>query len=162
MSKELRLYPDPVLNERAKKVCDFEGMGEFTERMLKVMVDNEGIGLAANQIGVASQIFVARLYKEDEPIRLINPVVVEASGEDTIDEGCLSVPDTSIEIIRSEFILLRGYDPDGNEVEYRLEGLKARVAQHEIDHLNGILIIDYLPKRELLRFQREYNRREED
>jgi len=162
MSKELRLYPDPVLNERAKKVCDFEGMGEFTERMLKVMVDNEGIGLAANQIGVASQIFVVRLYKEDEPIRLINPVVVEASGEDTIDEGCLSVPDTSIEIIRSEFILLRGYDPDGNEVEYRLDYLKARVAQHEIDHLNGILIIDYLPKRELLRFQREYNRREED
>ncbi len=156
MSSVLRIYPDSVLTERTKEVRDFQGMGELTERMLKIMIENDGIGLAVNQIGVSSQVFVMRLDEEDDPIRLVNPVIVEASEEDKMEEGCLSVPNTHIEIIRSESLLIRGFDPDGKEVEYKFENLKARVAQHEIDHLNGILIVDYLPKREMLRFMMEY------
>lgn len=156
MSDILRTYPDSILKIRAREVKDFRGVGELTERMLKVMLLNNGIGLAANQIGVSSQVFVIKLEEEDEPIRIVNPVIVEASGEDGLEEGCLSVPNTYVEIIRSGSLLIRGFDPDGREVEHKLEGLKARVAQHEMDHLNGIMIVDYLPKREKLRFMIEY------
>ncbi len=158
MSKTLRTYPDSVLMLRTKEVKDFRGIRELTERMLRVMVLNNGIGLAANQIGVSSQIFVIKLDEEDEPIRIVNPVIVKASGEDVIEEGCLSIPNTYVEIARSESLLLRGFDPDGREVEHKLEDLKARVAQHEIDHLNGIVIVDYLPRREKLRFLIEYKK----
>ncbi len=156
MSDVLRKFPDSVLKIRAKEVKEFQGIGELTERMLKIMVDNNGIGLAANQIGVSSQVFVMKLDEEDEPIRIVNPVIIEASGEDGFEEGCLSVPNTYVEIVRPDTLLLRGLDPEGNQVEYKLEGLKSRVAQHEIDHLNGIVIVDYLPKREKLRFIIEY------
>jgi len=156
MNDILRTYPDSILKIRAREVKDFRGVGELTERMLKVMLLNNGIGLAANQIGVSSQVFVIKLEEEDEPIRIVNPVIVEASGEDELEEGCLSVPNTYVEIIRSGSLLICGFDPDGREVEHKLEGLKARVAQHEMDHLNGIMIVDYLPKREKLRFMIEY------
>lgn len=156
MSDILRIYPDSILKIRAREVKDFRGVGELTESMLKVMLLNNGIGLAANQIGVSSQVFVIKLEEEDEPIRIVNPVIVKASGEDELEEGCLSVPNTYVEIIRSDSLLIRGFDPDGYEVEHKLEGLKARVAQHEMDHLNGIMIVDYLSKGEKLRFMIEY------
>jgi peptide deformylase len=162
VSNVLRIYPDAVLHERAKEVENFQGIGELTEQMLKIMVENDGIGLAANQIGIANQIFVVMLDEEDESLRIVNPMIVDAGGEDVMEEGCLSIPNTSVEIIRSEYLILKGFDPDGREVEYKLEGLKARVAQHEIDHLNGILIIDYIPRREKLRFQREYEKRKKE
>lgn len=154
----LRTYPDSVLKIRAKEVKDFQGLRELTERMLKIMADNNGIGLAANQIGVSSQVFVMKLDEEDEPIMVVNPVIIEASGEDGFEEGCLSVPYTYVEIVRPDNLLIRGFGPDSNQVEYKLEGLKARVAQHEMDHLNGIVIVDYLPKREKLRFMVEYEK----
>jgi peptide deformylase len=146
VSNVLRIYPDAVLHERAKEVENFQGIGELTEQMLKIMVENDGIGLAANQIGIANQIFVVMLDEEDESLRIVNPMIVDAGGEDVMEEG----------------LILKGFDPDGREVEYKLEGLKARVAQHEIDHLNGILIIDYIPRREKLRFQREYEKRKKE
>lgn len=162
MSK-IRKYPDSVLNERAKEVDDFEGVGEIVERMFRIMVDNEGVGLAANQVGIASRIAIARVDEDEEPIIIVNPIVKSADGEDKMEEGCLSVPETVVEINRAENIVVRGLNPDGEEVEYRLSGLEARVIQHEIDHLNGVLIIDYLPRTELLKFQREYRKiREED
>ena len=162
MSTKIRKYPDKVLKERAKEVNDFSSMGNLTERMLSIMRENDGIGLAANQIGIANQVFVIQIGEEEEPIRLINPIIIEAEGEDKLEEGCLSVPGASVEIARSESLLIKGFNPDGEEVEYKLNGLEARVAQHEIDHLNGILIVDYLPKREILRFQREYEKMKEE
>ncbi len=156
----IRIYPDAVLQERAKEVKDFNNMGELTERMLKIIADSEGIGLAANQIGIASQVIVGRVEKE--PIILINPIIKEAKGEDLLEEGCLSIPDTSVEIARAESLVVQGFDPDGEEIEYELKGLEARVIQHEIDHLNGILIVDYLSKKEMLRFQLEYGKKRKE
>ncbi len=161
MDKNLRIYPDAVLKEKARKVESVQGMGGLIERMIEIMVENEGIGLAANQIGIASRIFVMRI-EEKKPIRIINPVIVEMDGEDKMKEGCLSIPDASVEIARAESLVLQGFDPDGSEVEYKLKGLEARVAQHEIDHLNGVLIIDYFPKKEILKFQREYEKMMEE
>lgn len=161
---EIRVYPDSVLHERAKKVEDFSDIHHLVERMIKVMTDEEGLGLAANQIGVASQIFVGRADKEkrDERIVLVNPIIVEAYGEDMMGEGCLSVPVATVEVSRAEILVVRGFDADGKEVEYKVEGLIARMVQHEIDHLNGVLILDYLSKEDLLKYQLELSRWEKE
>lgn len=159
MSK-IRIYPDSILHERAKKVEDFSDIHHLVEKMLKVMTDEEGLGLAANQIGVASQIFVGRAdeEKKDERIVVVNPIIIEAEGEDVMGEGCLSVPVATVEVPRAEILVVRGFDADGKETEYKVKGLIARMVQHEIDHLNGVLILDYLSKEDLLKYQMELNR----
>lgn len=161
---EIRVYPDSVLHERAKKVEDFSDIHHLVERMFKVMRDQEGLGLAANQIGVASQIFVGRADEEksNERIVLVNPIIVEAEGEDVMGEGCLSVPVATVEVPRAEILVVRGFDADGKEVEYKVKGLIARMVQHEIDHLNGVLILDYLSKGDLLKYQMELSRWEKE
>lgn len=161
---EIRVYPDSVLHERAKKVEDFSDIHYLVEKMFKVMRDQEGLGLAANQIGVASQIFVGRADEEkrDERIVLVNPIIVEAQGEDVMGEGCLSVPVATVEVPRAEILVVRGFDADGKEVEYKVRGLIARMVQHEIDHLNGVLILDYLSKGDLLKYQMELSRLEKE
>ncbi len=161
---EIRVYPDSVLHERAKKVEDFSDIHHLVERMFKVMTDEEGLGLAANQIGVASQIFVGRANQEkkNERIVLVNPIIVEANGEDVMGEGCLSVPVATVEVHRAEVLVVRGFDVDGKEVEYKVEGLIARMVQHEIDHLNGVLILNYLSKEDLLKYQMELSRWEKE
>ncbi len=159
---KVRIYPDSILHERAKEVEDFSNIHHLIERMLKTMTDEEGLGLAANQIGVASQVMVGRSGEEKGKIVLINPIIVKADGEDVMGEACLSVPDASVEIPRAEILVVRGFDADGKEVEYEVEGLIARMVQHEIDHLNGVLIIDYLSNKDLLKFQMEYGKSEEE
>jgi peptide deformylase len=159
--RKLRIYPDPILQERAKEVKDFSKIHHLVEKMLKAMVDEEGLGLAANQIGVASQVLVGRSDEEKGQIILINPIIVTAEGEDTMGEGCLSVPEVTVEIPRSEVLVVRGFDADGKEVEYKVEGLTARMIQHEIDHLNGVLILDYLSRGDLLKYQMEYGKKDE-
>ena len=159
---KIRVYPDSILHERAKEVKDFTNIHHLVEKMLKTMADEEGLGLAANQIGVASQIFVGRLGEEKGEIVLVNPMIVEAEGDDVMGEGCLSVPVATVEIPRAEILVVRGFDADGGEVEYKVEGLTARMIQHEIDHLNGVLILDYLSKGDLLKYQMEYSKNEEE
>jgi peptide deformylase len=159
---EIRVYPDSVLHERAKEVKDFSNIHHLVERMLKTMCEEEGLGLAANQIGVASQVLVGRSDEEKGQIILVNPIIVKADGEDVMGEGCLSVPIATVEIPRAEVLVVRGFDADGKEVEYKVEGLIARMVQHEIDHLNGVLIIDYLSKVDLLKYQMEYGKKEEE
>jgi len=158
----IRIYPDSILHERAKEVKDFKGVHHLIEKMLKTMRDEGGLGLAANQIGVASQIFVGRTGEEEENIILVNPMIVKADGEDVMGEGCLSVIEATVEIPRAEILVVRGLDADGKEVEYKAEGLTARMVQHEIDHLNGVLILDYLSKRDLLKYQMEFREREQE
>jgi peptide deformylase len=159
---KVRIYPDSILQEKAKEVKDFSKIHHLVEKMLKAMVDEEGIGLAANQIGVASQVLVGRSDEEKGPIILVNPIIVKAEGEDKMDEGCLSVPEVTVEIPRAESLLVRGFDAEGEEVEYKVEGLTARMIQHEIDHLNGILIIDYLSGGDFLKFQMEYGKKDKE
>ncbi len=161
MSK-IRVYPDAILHERAKEVKDFSNVHHLVEKMLKTMVDEEGLGLAANQIGVASQVLVGRGDEEKGRIVLVNPIIVKADGEDVMGEGCLSVPIATVEIPRAEILVVRGFDAQGEEVEYKVKGLTARMIQHEIDHLNGVLIIDYLSKADLLKYQMEYGMKEEE
>lgn len=159
---EIRVYPDSILHERAKEVKDFSNIHHLVERMLKTMRDEEGLGLAANQIGVASQVLVGRSDEEKGQIVLVNPIIVKANGEDVMGEGCLSVPVATVEIPRAEILVVRGFDADGEEIEYKTKGLIARMIQHEIDHLNGVLIIDYLSKVDLLKYQMEYGKKEEE
>jgi peptide deformylase len=160
--RKLRTYPDSILQERAREVKDFSKIHQLVEKMLKAMADEEGIGLAANQIGVASQVFVGRSDEEKGQIILVNPIIVNAEGEDVMGEGCLSVPEVTVEIPRAEVLLVRGFDADGKEIEYKVEGLTARMVQHEIDHLNGVLIIDYLSRGDLLKYQIEYGKKDKD
>ncbi len=154
---DIRIYPDSILHERAKEIKDFTGIHHLVERMLRTMHDEGGLGLAANQIGVASQVFVGRYDEENGQIIVVNPIIVEANGEDVMGEGCLSVPEATIEIPRAEVLVVRGLDADGKEIEYKAEGIIARMIQHEIDHLNGVIILDYLSKEDLLKYQIELN-----
>jgi len=154
---DIRIYPDSILHERAKEIKDFTGIHHLVEKMLRTMHDEGGLGLAANQIGVASQVFVGRSGEENGQIIVVNPIIVEANGEDAMGEGCLSVPEATIEIPRAEVLVVRGLDADGKEIEYKAEGIIARMIQHEIDHLNGVIILDYLSKEDLLKYQIELN-----
>lgn len=158
----IRIYPDSILHEKAREIEDFSNIHHLVEKMFKIMRDEEGIGLAANQVGVASRIFVGRDVKDEGQIVLANPVIVEADGEDLMGEGCLSVPAANVEVERAEVIVVRGLDPDGKEVEYKAKGLTARMIQHEIDHLNGVLILDYLSREDLLKYQMEYRKMQEE
>ena len=137
----IRLFGDPVLKKRAADVADIDGrLARLAEDMLVTMYDAPGLGLAAPQVGVQKRLFVYDIG--EGPRTLVNPVISEARGEWSYDEGCLSVPGMSFEIIRPKEIHLTGYDLDGNEVSIEADELLARLFQHELDHLDGVLIID--------------------
>lgn len=142
VAHEIRTFGDPVLKSRATPVKDFdESLKRLTEDMKRVMRENEGVGLAANQIGRLKRIFVASV--EDEEYAIVNPVIEERSevAEKGI-EGCLSIPETRVEVERSCAVTVSGKDPSGTPVRIEAEGLLARIFQHEIDHLDGVLILD--------------------
>lgn len=142
VAHEIRTFGDPVLKSRATPVKDFdESLKRLTEDMKRVMRENEGVGLAANQIGRLKRIFVASV--EDEEYAIVNPVIEERSevSEKGI-EGCLSIPETRVEVERSCAVTVSGKDPSGTPVRIEAEGLLARIFQHEIDHLDGVLILD--------------------
>jgi peptide deformylase len=147
-------YPAPVLAGKSEPVTDVDGQVVSLARgMAKLMVTSQGIGLAAPQVGVARRIITANVG--DGFIYLINPVIIERQGNVRMEEGCLSCPGISAAVDRDERVLVRGLDLDGNEVTIEAEGLKARVLQHEIDHLEGVLIIDKLPWLDRIMAQRK-------
>jgi peptide deformylase len=141
---QIRQYPDPVLRLEAQQVQDFDDdLKQLVERMARLMQDARGVGLAANQVGVLRRVFVIQPEDEAEPRALVNPSIVERSdesGED--DEGCLSMQGVVVSVERPVRIRLEASDEEGNPVTIELEGLPARVAQHELDHLDGVLILD--------------------
>lgn len=142
----IRVFGDPVLRLPAQPVTSFgASLHRLIQDMLETMYDAPGVGLAAPQIGVSKRIFVADVG--DGPFVMINPEVVETSGEWTFDEGCLSVPGRFWPIERPGFARAKGIDLDGNAVEYAGDEVMGRLLQHEIDHLNGILLLERLPKR---------------
>lgn len=119
----------------------------LAQDMIETMYDAPGVGLAANQIGIARRMAVFDAADELGPRVMINPVITETSGEFEYDEGCLSVPGHYWEIVRPAFTRVTALDLDGKEVEYAGDGLLGRVLQHEVDHLDGLLLLDRLPKR---------------
>ena len=138
----LRLYPDSILREKANPVQIFNTvLKDFANDMLFFMKQHEGIGLAAPQVGILQRILVADIG--ESPICLVNPEIVTGSGTENMIEGCLSLPGYEVDVNRNTWIEIRGKNLKGKRVDYELEGLLARVLQHEVDHLNGILICDY-------------------
>lgn len=143
----IRHYGDPVLKQVAKEVKDIDGsLVRLVDDMLETMYDEPGLGLAAPQVGIRKRLFVYDLGPEEEPDphTLINPEIIETDGEWEYNEGCLSVPGLSWHIVRPKTIHIRGYDIDGNEVNLEADELKARLFQHELDHLNGVLLVEHL------------------
>ena len=153
----IRVFGDPVLTQRAAEVDDINGaLVRLADDMLTTMYEAPGLGLAAPQVGVQKRLFV--YDAGDGPAVLVNPVISESSGEWAYEEGCLSVPGLSWEIIRPKQIHLTGYDLDGNEVSLEADELLSRLFQHEMDHLDGVLIIDRTARdqrREAMRILRE-------
>lgn len=138
---DIRTYGDPVLGSVADEVENIDGkLVRLSQAMLQAMYKAPGLGLAAPQIGVQKKIFVYDI--DDEPITLINPRIVESSGEWVYDEGCLSIPGLYVEMLRPKQVLLEALDLDGNEIRIEADELLARLFQHELDHLNGVLMFD--------------------
>jgi peptide deformylase len=142
---EIRVIGDPVLKQRAAEVTDIDGkLVALADDMVETMYDAPGVGLAAPQVGVQKRIFVYDLGDDLGPRTLVNPEIVESRGEFTFDEGCLSVPGLSWEIVRPDEIHLVGRDLGGNEVSIEASGYEGRVFQHELDHLDGVLLVERL------------------
>jgi peptide deformylase len=149
--ENIRIYPDSILRKKAQSVENIDGrVKDIADRLAEVMYANKGIGLAAPQIGVLSQIIVVSHGNTWKA--LINPEIVAGEGESLMEEGCLSLPTIEVPVKRMEKVFVKGRDLQGKEVSLELFGFPGRVYQHEIDHLNGILIIHHLSrlKRELL------------
>jgi peptide deformylase len=140
---QIRQYPDAALKMVARPVEEFDDdLRRLVERMKQLMVDANGIGLAATQVGVLQRLFVFQVA-EDETVALANPEIVERSEVTTVDdEGCLSIQGVHFPVERSTLITITGRDEHGAEVRYELEEPYSRVAQHESDHLDGVLILD--------------------
>jgi len=141
---EIRTYPDPVLREKAGQVeCVDDDIRWIIDEMAAAMYRDDGVGLAAPQVGISRQIIV--VDGGEGFMCLINPEIVE-SGEETdqMEEGCLSFPGIRVMITRPTSVRVRGMNEKGDSIDLRAEGLPARILQHEIDHLNGILIIDHI------------------
>ena len=143
---EIRVLGDPVLRKRADEIESVDGeLRELAERMFETMYTAEGVGLAAPQVGVSRRLFVVDIQEsEHERHAVVNPVIVDRSGSERAEEGCLSLPGLSAEVERSVQIVMEGEDLDGRPLRIEASGLLARVIQHEIDHLDGVLFIDRL------------------
>lgn len=140
---QIRQYGDPALRLVAHDVGDFDDdLRRLVDRMIVLMHEAQGVGLAATQVGVLRRLFVFE-PDEDGPRAIVNPVVVERADETASDdEGCLSLQGVKVPVDRSTRLVLEGKDPNGEDVRYELDEYGARVAQHELDHLDGVLIID--------------------
>jgi len=142
--RKIRLLGDPVLRKKAKEIEKIdEAVKSLVKELFDIMYATDGIGLAAPQIGVSLRLFV---MDDGTPRALINPVITFKSKETNVaEEGCLSVPEVFENVERSNEVSIKYFDINGDEIEERLTGYSARVAQHEYDHLDGILFIDLIP-----------------
>jgi peptide deformylase len=157
----IRLLGDPVLKQKASEIDDVDGaLVRLADDMVVTLHEAAGLGLAAPQVGVQKRLFVYDLHEGDGPKTIVNPVVSEHRGEWTYEEGCLSVPGLAWEIVRPKEVHLTGYDLDGNEVAIEADEIVARLFQHELDHLDGILLLERLDpdtRKSAMRTLREIN-----
>ncbi|HEY5059177.1 MAG TPA: peptide deformylase [Gaiellaceae bacterium] len=140
---QIRQYPDAALKMQARAVDEFDDeLLSLVERMKRLMEDAQGIGLAATQVGVLRRVFVFQ-PNADEVVAVVNPEIVERGEEtDVSDEGCLSIQGVLVPVERTTTVTIAGRDEHGDEVRYELDDIYARAAQHESDHLDGVLMID--------------------
>lgn len=157
---QLTLYPEPVLSRRASVVPDPREIPRWVDAMVRIMKENDGVGIAAPQVGMSERFFVTALPREE--VRLfVNPEITERSGRTVrSEESCLSLPGITADVKRHAWVTVRYFDGAGNAQETTARGLLARVIQHEVDHLNGVLFIDHLPpkRRERLLGRLDRNR----
>ncbi len=138
----LRIFPDPILWQSCEPVERFDTeLRDLIDEMHLLMRVREGIGLAAPQVGITKRLLVCGI--ENRSISLINPSITAVGGQAEMIEGCLSLPEVQLNITRSECLLVTGYDLKGGKKKFEFTGLWARVVQHELDHLDGVLICDY-------------------
>ena len=157
MALELRYYGDPVLKQKTPEITDLDGrLVSLADQMLEVMYAVPGVGLAAPQIGVQKRFFVYDIGQG--PQTLINPVIKESAGEWVYDEGCLSIPGLYVEIVRPKQLLVSGYDLHGNEVVLEADELLGRLVQHELDHLDGVLMFERMTPEQRKAALAEYRR----
>lgn len=147
-AKKLRIveYPDPVLKKRCATVTAFDdNLRSLAKRMIELMHEAKGVGLAAPQVGVSVRLFVFNPTVEPgKDVAIVNPKFVEAEGAEEQGEGCLSLPGVTVTMRRATRVVLDGLDLDGRPMRLQAEGLPARIWQHEVDHLDGKLIIDQM------------------
>ena len=161
MAQQIRTYGDPVLKTKAAAVTEIDGkVARLVDDMFDTLYESDsGIALAAPQIGVQKQIVVWDI--DDEPMAIINPTIVESDGEYVYSEGCLSIPDVYVDILRPNPVLVRGFTVDGDEVEIEADEFMGRMFQHEIDHLNGVLMFDRMTPDQRKEAMTEYRRLQE-
>jgi peptide deformylase len=152
------VYPDPILKKKASPV---KNIGEeelnLVREMIDFMLENNGVGLAANQIGINKSVFVASpTMKREDVLVLFNPRIIEKRGFIEEMEGCLSLPGISAPVKRAIAVVVEGLDLNGEKQRIKATGLLARIIQHEVDHLNGKLFIHRLPFRERKKLLKEY------
>ena len=152
----VRRYGDPALRSRARAVEEFDGaLVEEVRRMGQIMHDAYGIGLAATQLGVMHRVLVYRVEPDAPVAALVNPQLEWASGEtEPLDEGCLSLPGVLVPVERPVHVRVRAHDEHGEPLLVEASGLEARVIQHEMDHLDGVLIVDRTSREERKRAMR--------
>ncbi len=144
----LRYYGDPVLRKKAEPVDTFDDLLKAqADVMFEVMYENDGLGLAGNQVGLLRRLVVLDVPLEDDQrarLVLVNPEILSSKGKDTAEEGCLSIPEIREDVTRPDVIRVRAKTLDGEEVTFEAGDLLARAIQHEVDHLNGVLFVDRL------------------
>ena len=159
----IRIFGDPVLKQRAAEITEVDGtLKRLADDMIVTMYEAPGIGLAAPQVGVQKRLFVYDLHDGAGAKTLVNPRIEESRGEWLYEEGCLSVPGMYFEIVRPKEVHLVGWDLDGNEVSIEADELLARLFQHELDHLEGKLLLEYLDDDQRKAAMRELRRRAMD
>ena len=148
----MRLVPDPILRQQARRITQIpSGMAKYTLDMVETMHAEQGVGLAANQVGSLQKVAVIQLPEWEEALVLINPEIIRREGEREVEEGCLSIPGYRGMVKRSQRVRARALDLNGKQIRIKAEGLLAQALEHETDHLKGILYIDHLISRESLR-----------
>ena len=162
-SYSIRLFGDPVLKQRSPEVANVDAaLVRLCEDMIVTMHRAPGVGLAAPQVGVQKRLFVYQLSEDEGPKTVINPVITESRGEWEYEEGCLSIPGLYFPIVRPKEVHLTGFDLEGNEISIDADELAARLFQHELDHLNGVLLLEHLDKDQRKAALRELRRRTVD
>ncbi len=149
--RPIRIVPDPVLRQKAKRVRNIDDyVHTLITDMIETMHEASGVGLAAPQVGVPLRVIVIGL-PEQEDFALINPEVVRRKGERVVTEGCLSIPGYIGQLKRAETVTVKGRDTEGKEVRLKADELLAQALEHEIDHVNGVLYVDRLESEDDLR-----------
>ena len=158
-------YGNPILRKKCSQVTNFSKLSDFIDDMFDTMYEEEGIGLAANQVGVDLNLFIIDISHTDDneyPRIFINGEITSSKGESIFSEGCLSIPEVALEVTRPEVISFKYQDINEKWHEEEFDGLLARAMQHEIDHLNGVLIIDLVSEMQRLKVNKEVKRIKND